>query len=121
MSYDIRNFCEFIGIELSDVGEISDGYHSYNDLYNQRRVLFATLCNTYPELSWKSYKHSDGEYCFRGGWFIVGIETPEGQYTYHYENEFWNLFKCKELEVGIDWDGHTSEDVTRLLSLRKDN
>jgi hypothetical protein len=47
----------------------------------------------------------------------VGIDTPEGSYTYHYEDSFYSLFDCKELERGKQWDGHTEKDVTRLLSL----
>ena len=52
-----------------------------------------------------------------GGWFIVGIDTPEGSYTYHYEDNYFSLFDCEELECGKHWDGHTEKDVTRLLSL----
>lgn len=99
------------------IGEMSDGYHTFNGLYYQRMVLFAALVNAYNGNAWKSWKHEDGEPCFGGGWFIVGIDTPQGIYTYHYEDEYWNWFKCKELPVAKHWDGHTEEDVTRLLSL----
>ena len=58
--------------------------------------------------------------CFGGGWFIVGIDTPEGSFTYHYENKYWDMFKCAELEKGKPWDGHTEDDVTRLLSLAEE-
>jgi len=102
-----------------DKGEVSDGYHTFNQLYHQRAMLFATLVNEHPDISWKSFKHSDGHYCFDedGEMFIVGIDTPEGSYTYHYHKKYWDLFKCKELECGKEWDGHTEKDVTRLLSL----
>jgi hypothetical protein len=99
------------------IGELSDGYHSFNDLYRQRCVLFASLCNTFKDLSWKSRRHSDGQRCFGGGWFIVGIDTPQGQYTYHYEDKDWDMFDVEELEVARKFDGHTSNDVERLLSL----
>ena len=102
-------------------GELSDGYHTFNDLYYQRCILFATLVNQNKKTSWKSYKHEDGELCFGGGWFIVGIDTPLGSYTYHYENKYWNLFQCKELECGKHWDGHTSKDVDRLLSIKNED
>lgn len=98
-------------------GTLSDGYHTFNDLYYQRCVLFATIVNQNKAKAWKSYKHEDGELCFGGGWFIVGIDTTEGSYTYHYENKYWDMFKCAELEYGKHWDGHTDKDVTRLLSL----
>jgi len=99
------------------IGEMSDGYHTFNGLYYQRMVLFAALVKAYKDKAWKSWKHEDGELCFGGGWFIVGIDTPEGSYTYHYEEKDWDLFDCVELPVAKHWDGHTEKDVTRLLSL----
>lgn len=120
----IEQICNRYGLPLKaigDVGDISDGYHTFNDLYEQRLVLFAALCNTFSTLAWKSRKHSDGEACFDGEWFIVGIDTPQGAYTYHYKNEFWDLFNCEELEVAKEWDGHTDKDVGRLLSLEPTN
>jgi hypothetical protein len=117
---DIKEMCLKYGIsleEIGDIGKVSDGYHTFDSLYYQRCILFATLCNTFKDLAWKSHKHSEGEECFGGGWFIVGIDTPEGTYTYHYENKYWDLFKCHELDVAPEWDGHTEEDVTRIMSL----
>ena len=99
------------------IGELSDGYHTFNGLYYQRMILFAALVDAYPGIAWKSWKHEDGELCFGGGWFIVGIDTPKGSYTYHYEEKYWNWFECEELPAAKHWDGHTEEDVTRLLSL----
>lgn len=104
---------------LKEIGDFSDGYHTFNGLYYQRLILFATIVNTYPELSWKSYFHEDGKTCFGGGWFIVGITTPKGDFTYHYKNEYWDLFNCKVLDKAKHWDGHDEKDVTRLLSLIK--
>lgn len=101
-------------------GTLSDGYHTYNDLYYQRCVLFATICNLNKNISWKSKKHNDGKKCFDSdNWFIVGIDTLEGSYTYHYEMKYWDLFNIQELEKGKEWDGHTEKDVTRLLSLKE--
>ena len=105
------------GIDNIDIGEVSDGYHTFNSLYHQRLILFAALVNTYSDISWKTKRHEDGEECFGGGWFLVGINTPEGPYTYHYELKDWDLFNCEELDRAPEWDGHTDEDVKRLLSL----
>ena len=113
---NIKQLCDKNGINL-DIGEMSDGYHTFNSLYHQRLILFAALVNAYPDISWKTKRHEDEEECFGGGWFIVGIDTPEGSYTYHYEDNYYSLFDCKELERGKHWDGHTEKDVTRLLSL----
>ena len=113
----LREICKIANIK--DIGDLSDGYHTFNQLYHQRAVLFVTIVNQNKDISWKSFKHSDGKYCFDsdGEWFIVGIDTPQGSYTYHYEKSYWDMFKCQELECGKEWDGHTEEDVTRLLSL----
>ena len=99
------------------IGEMSDGYHTFNGLYYQRMILFAALVKAHKDRAWKSHRHEDGELCFGGGWFIVGIDTPEGSYTYHYEDKDWDRFDCQELPTGKKWDGHTEADVTRLLSL----
>lgn len=107
----------FENVDVQDIGEVSDGFHTFNSLYHQRLILFAALCNTYQSLSWKSKLHHDGKVPFGGGWFVVGIDTPKGQYTYHYELKDWDLFKCKELEKAPEWDGHTDQDVERLLFL----
>jgi len=111
----IEKICEIAGID--EIGNLSDGFHTFNDLYHQRAILFAALVKAYKEKAWKSWKHEDGELCFGGGWFIVGIDTPQGSYTYHYEEKYWDYFDCEELEVSKHWDGHTDKDVERLLSL----
>ena len=104
--------------KVSNIGEVSDGFHTFNALYEQRMILFAALVKAYKDKAWKSYRHEDGEFCFGGGWFIVGIDTPAGSYTYHYENKYWDMFDCVDLPRGKHWDGHTEADAeTRLLSL----
>ena len=102
---------------LDDIGDFSDGYHTFNDLYHQRAVLFAALVKAHKDKAWKSWKHEDDKECFGGGWFIVGIDTPQGSYTYHYEEKYWGLFDCVVLDRAKHWDGHTDKDVMRLMSL----
>lgn len=112
-----KAICEVANV--NDIGEVSDGFHTFNGLYEQRMILFAALVKAYKNKAWKSYRHEDGEYCFGGGWFIVGIDTPEGSYTYHYENKYWDMFDCVKLPRGKHWDGHTEADAEiRLMSLR---
>lgn len=96
---------------------ISDGYHTFDELYFHRMMLFAALCNAYKDKAWKSKLHHDGT--MFEDYFIVGIETPDGQYTYHYHIDNYNLFDVKELDKAPEWDGHTSLDVVRLLSLNE--
>ena len=111
----IQEICNIAHID--DISDLSDGYHTFKQLYYQRMMLFAALVKQNRDKAWKSLRHSDGELCFGGGWFIVGIDTPKGSYTYHYEDNYFSLFDCEELERGKPWDGHTEKDVTRLLSL----
>lgn len=110
-----EEICKSYGI--SDIGDFSDGFHTFNGLYHQRMILFAVLVKTYKEKSWKSWKHEDGLDCFGGGWFIVGIDTPAGTYTYHYKAKDWNIFDCQVLEKAKHWDGHDETDVERLFTL----
>ena len=113
----IKAICEMTHID--DISDLSDGYHTFRQLYYQRMILFAALVKQNRDKAWKSLRHEDGELCFGGGWFIVGIDTPEGSYTYHYEDAYFSLFDCKELERAKHWDGHTEKDVIRLLSLEE--
>lgn len=115
--HDVMDAPTIIEMPDTGIGDLSDGYHTFNQLYYQRMMLFATIVRQNKDKAWKSHKHEDGELCFGGGWFIVGVDTPEGSYTYHYEDKYWDYFDCMELDVASHWDGHTEEDVTRLLSL----
>ena len=77
--------------------EISDGHHTFSELYRHRIVLFCTLCNLLPEISWKSKKHFDEENdpMFNDS-FIAGINTPEGVATYHVKLKCWEMFNIPE-------------------------
>lgn len=97
------------------LGDVSDGNHTFNELYHQRMILFALICNTYKDKAWKSWKHEDGT--MFDDYFIVGITTTEGDYSYHYEKNCWDKFNIKELLNAPRWDGHTAYDVERLFSL----
>jgi len=107
-----------IEVYVTDDGKISDGYHTFEELYHHRAILFSVICNTYKEKAWKSWKHADGT--MYDDYFIVGVDTPEGSYTYHYHKDYWNIFKVKILENAPEWDGHKPSDITRLFSLLKD-
>lgn len=96
-------------------GGISDGYHTFDELYYHRMVLFSVICNQNKEKAWKSWLHDDGT--MYEDYFIVGIETDEGHYTYHYHKKYWEWFNVKELDKAPKWDGHVPDDVIRLLTL----
>lgn len=121
MTNEMKNYekaiTEIAGVD--DIGDVSDGFHTFNQLYHQRAMLFACIVNQNKDKAWKTHRHEDGELCFGGGWFLVTIDTPQGAYGYHYEDKYWDLFKCKELDKAKHWDGYTEEDVDRLLSLNQ--
>lgn len=114
-----KRLTAFCGV--ADIGDVSDGYHTFNQLYHQRAMLFSVIVNQNKERAWKTHRHEDGKPCFGGGWFLVTIDTPAGAYGYHYEDKYWNLFDCKEIEKAKPFDEYTENDVTRLFSLIKNN
>jgi hypothetical protein len=128
----------------SDVrGNYSDGYHTFNELYEFRKTYNAALFNDWaienkesvesrkavkeegfnvPEFTprynvHKSIRHHDGEYCFGGGWFIVVAVLPTGQISNHYELKDWDLFKIPAKDRSLfEFNGHTPHDVMAQLN-----
>lgn len=123
-------------------GSLSDGYHTFDELYEFRKVYNAALFNEWadkiigespqgrftvkynPDFDGKivrynvhkSWKHYDGELCFGGGWFIVIAVLPTGQISNHYEAKDWDLFKVPQEEKALfEFDGHTSADVLQRI------
>ncbi|MCF0059968.1 hypothetical protein MUK70_12015 [Dyadobacter chenwenxiniae] len=111
-----------------DTNLISDGYHTFGELYEHRIHLWIILCKIYeyewaatnknPQSScpvWKSQKHSDGSHW--DGWFILGLTDNNGrQITYHLPESKWG--ECAfavELEKCPEFDGHTSADVLQRI------
>ena len=111
-------------IELPEgvkVGDVSDGYHTFDELYEFRKQYNATLFNQWYKFRrfsvHKSKKHFEGDECFGGEWFIVVAVLPEGQISNHYEMKDWDLFKIPEYDKALfEFDGHTANDV--LLRLK---
>lgn len=120
---------------------ISDGYHTFKELYEFRMLYNAALFNEWSKTSdkkytayvkikdeyikayisnyavHKSWNHHDGEPCFGGGWFIVSAMLPTGLISNHYKAEYWDYFKVPEVEKALfEFDGHTSEDVQKRLT-----
>jgi hypothetical protein len=98
-------------------GEISDGYHTFNELYDHRCHLFIALMRSNPGLSWYSSKHSDGT--MFPDWFIAGMDLPTGTITYHLPMWMMSMLdksgaECKSLAP--EWDGHAPVDVIKRLA-----
>ena len=97
-------------------GQTSDGYHTFDELYDHRIALFIALCRHVnwhrPGYVWRSKRHSDGSSI--DGWFLLGTgKMPGDQITYHLPLSRWD--ECAdfadELTRAPDFDGHTSADV----------
>lgn len=102
--------------ELKDMGEVSDGYHTFNELYYYRMLYNAAFFNMLPkDMVHKSKRHHTGEECFGGGWFIVMANLPTGQISNHYELKDWDLFQIPEKERADEWDGHTPQQAAEKL------
>ena len=104
-------------VEHVITGDTSDGYHTFNELYHHRAVLFSVIVKAFQEKAWKARLHHDGT--MYDGMFIVGIDTPEGQASYHYDiDPYWDMFECRELERAPEWDGHTpAQAIERIGKL----
>lgn len=100
-----------------ETGKVSDGYHTFDELYEHRHALFLALmsqCDRYKR--WYSLAHSDGSKM--EGWFIAGIDLPSGPITYHLPIRLVataQLTGAEYLELGQAWDGHTSGMVIDRL------
>lgn len=100
--------------------DVSDGYHTFRELYDHRIALFITLSNfLYRDghSVWKSKKHSDGTSW--DDWFIAGLCKDAGeQISYHLPIKMWDALVVEELDKAPEFDGHTPADVIeRLLRL----
>lgn len=96
------------------IGRISDGHHTFDELYYHRTALFACLVSLQPrQMAFKSWRHADGS--MYEGYFIAGIFTSRGWSTYHCESLWWPLFSCSEMDRAPKWDGHTPSDAIHRL------
>ena len=100
-----------------DTGEMSDGYHTFNELYEHRHALFLALMKSVPEHCWMSKLHDDGTSL--ENWFIAGINLCNGTISYHLPNRLWPFAEesgATVLQRAPKWDGHTSQDVVDRLN-----
>lgn len=123
----VESINETIKVVKLDTNLISDGYHTFGELYEHRIRLFIQLCKMTKALSlldvtnkvkgiypsvW-AYVENESEQ-----WFLLGIWKEDGkQITYHLPARFWNEV-CEFAEILKDkpqWDGHSSSDILERL------
>lgn len=102
-----------------DTDNISDGYHTFGELYHYRMLYNAAFFNMIAGQAeydvHKSRFHSDGTPAFGGEWFVVVAYLPTGQITNHYKLEDWDYFNVEERIRAAEWDGHTPADAAKRL------
>lgn len=101
--------------------KISDGHHTFGELYEHRYLLFSLLCNAYPEISFKTKKHYDEENDpMYPNSFLAGILFKENQFiTYHIPLKYWDLFQVPEFDRGPKYDKMNSDVLHQLKEFSK--
>lgn len=106
-------------------GKVSDGYHTFDELYDHRITLFIALSNLIRRMEithgkifesgvWKSKYHHDNT--MFDGWFIAGIgRAKDVQMTYHLPIERWDELDVLEIDKAPEWDNHTPADVIERI------
>lgn len=110
--------------------DISDGHHTFNELYEHRHALFIALCKIYDNYitplstrvkCWKTKLHDDGT--SYDGWFLLGMTIaeftgPPTFISYHLPMKYWDKINVIEIIQAPPYDGYTPKDVMeRLLKL----
>ena len=111
-----------IQCEGVDKGSLSDGFHTFDELYEHRTILYIALCKKMwgmqpftSYIVWRTRVHSDGT--MFDGWFLLGINREEGkQITYHLPDKYWDdCHFAATLSKAPTFDGHTPKDVLKRL------
>lgn len=98
-------------------GQVSDGWHTFDELYEHRCLLFAALMRAHPQISWRSWLHSDGTRDPEK--WIGGMDLPGcGMITYHLAPRHWELLDNSQiatLDCAPEYDHHDSFDTLQRL------
>jgi len=103
---------------LGDTNPISDGYHTFEELYDHRITLYVALCKQLSKERhdiWRTAIHSDNSVW--DGWFLLGIGYNAGeQITYHLPVSRWE--ECDfaiQIHKAPTFDGHSSAQVIQRI------
>ena len=100
-----------------DAGKVSDGYHTFDELYEHRCHLFVALMRCNPSIAWRANNHADGP--MFDGWFVAGMHLPTGDITYHLPLAMWEMLDGVLIATSNKapaWDGHTAADTVKRLA-----
>ena len=100
---------------MSKHEDVSDGYHTFGELYEHRHALYLNLVALLDddEITWKSKLHDDGT--MFPDFFIAGMDLPVGKVTYHLPLRYWDHCAGRILGNAPEYDGHTPDDCLQRL------
>jgi hypothetical protein len=110
-----------VTVKADDGVDVSDGYHTFAELYEHRFELYLALARMIAAagptpIVFRATKHHDGG--GYDGWFMLGIgSTPGQQITYHLPGRLWDRAEFAETfeRAPVPFDGHSSTDVLARL------
>lgn len=119
-----KTACEFVnwGVKNEEVKAVQKGGLMLDLCLEEMlsSALFVALSNTYIHSSYKSRCCGKGKELLNGAFRVV-IETPDGPFVHQFENDYWNFFKCREVEfIDILELGSESLNHDRLLLMDRD-
>lgn len=102
----------------ADLGDVSDGYHTFNELYAHRAALTAALVASGAAPCWRTRHHHPADDPMFPGQFLLGIDLPTGDVRYHYPLDRWDDFPAAYVrDHAPRWDGAPPDaTVARLLA-----
>lgn len=117
MKISLEKVNECVANLNGDKGQVSDGYHTFDELYEARCLLFVALIRCNPAIAWRASKNNDGQKW--EGWFVCGIQPKAGeQITFHLPERFWGSLNGIEThDINPYFDGHNSHDVLERLQI----
>lgn len=96
--------------------DISDGYHTFKEIYNHRKILYILLCIQHAnQCYWADHKEWNS--------IVLVWNSEKGQISYHVSYDMKPMFQDHIKEIPFSehkYDGHSSEDVLhRLMALTR--
>jgi hypothetical protein len=84
---------------------------SQDEAYRERNNLVVVLAKLYPASIELDLAEADPEWKY-----VVIVDFPTGQASWHIHKDEINLFSFLPLNAGRVWDGHTTEEKYRRIA-----
>jgi cobalamin biosynthesis Mg chelatase CobN len=104
-----------------DTNQVSDGSHTFGELYDQRARLFALATALSPIAVHRSHRHHSDDAPMEPGFFLAwtmapGLSDGPLPVSFHIAVKHWHLFDhAVTQDHAPAWDGHAPADVMGAL------